>query len=372
MTSMWRRVKIAIRSHWKAICLVLGIIFLYRDSFFSSFFQDDRLQLDMARSGNWLATVPNNNHFHPISIQLFYSLGDLLTPNNPFGFHFILFLVFIATMKLFYDLSYQFLKDKNKAFLAVIFYSFNLSIFANFYWIANSHFALAPLFALLTIFFYQKKSRLSGILTPVSFLLGLGSNELFYIFPVGLLLYAFFTKNLKIGRLVSVLVADVIAVILRLLLLHLPTQSAYRFTFDLRVLKTIQWYLLRVVNLPEGIRNKNNLILYVFLVILLSLISISFYKLHQKRGVRWPILIFGTLWFLIFGLTFFLLPNHMSAHYLSTSLFGPVLIFAEILSGKKLTLAVIITYLLMSYFGLEFLKATHWIILKNTGPIGTF
>ncbi len=326
----------------------------------------------MARSGNWLATVPNNNHLHPISIQLFYSLGDLLTPNQPFGFHLILFIIFLITLRLFYQLSLQLLRDKSKARLAVFFYAFNLSIFANFYWIANSHFVLAPFFALLTIICYQQRSKLFNFITPLVFLLGLGSNELFYIYPLGLLLFAAFTKKINRVRLFTLALVDLIAVILRITFLHLPTQEAYRFTLDLRLLKTAWWYVLRILNLPEGIRNQNNLALYLLLVIMLGLLVASFLKLYRKNKVRWPILIFGSLWFLVFGLTFFFLPNHMSAHYMSTGLFGPALIFAEILHGRKTIILTIIVYLLLSYFGLEFLKATHWIILKNTGPIGSF
>lgn len=88
------------------------------------------------------------------------------------------------------------------------------------------------------------------------------------------------------------------------------------------------------------------------------------------RNVK--LILFGAAFFVLSALPFFFLPNHMSSYYLTMALFGPALIFGKFIQGKKLTILVCLGYLLLTILGLKFLSHTHWIILKNTGPIGKF
>lgn len=84
------------------------------------------------------------------------------------------------------------------------------------------------------------------------------------------------------------------------------------------------------------------------------------------------LILFGAAFFVFGALPFFFLPNHMSAYYLTIALFGPALIAGNVIKSKKLIILFFLGYLLLTIFGLQFLSATHWIILKNTGPIGKF
>lgn len=84
------------------------------------------------------------------------------------------------------------------------------------------------------------------------------------------------------------------------------------------------------------------------------------------------LILFGGAFFVLSAMPFFFLPNHMSSYYLSMALFGPALIAGEILKGRKLIILFCLLYLLLTLLGLNFLSQTHWIILKNTGPIGKF
>lgn len=84
------------------------------------------------------------------------------------------------------------------------------------------------------------------------------------------------------------------------------------------------------------------------------------------------IILFGSAFFIFSALPFFFLPKHMSSYYLTIALFGPALIFGKSVKGRKLTILICLCYLLITILGLKFLSQTHWIILKNTGPIGKF
>lgn len=340
---------------WLSLLVTLVAV-IYRDSFTSPFFQDDRILLNLPLTP--IANFP----YRPLSQPIFYQLNYVLFGLNPLGFHLVLFLFFTGTVFLIFSLAKQILKTDLKAFVATVFYAANISLFANFYWIATSYFTVGAFFFFLTIYLYLHKKALAAFL---SFLLALGSNEMAFILPIiflllgwfrtfwpkSLWLYFLFLPVLLVGRLV----------------LGLP--QAVDYTLSLNFLPTLRWYLFRALNLPEGVQRTTSPALYFVFVIFILLFVVS---LLRYRKISFRLLIFGLAFFLLGALPFFFLPGHMSSYYLTIALFGPALIFGEIVSGKKLTALILVSYLALTVLGLEFLSQTHWIILKNTGPIGKF
>jgi len=110
----------------------------------------------------------------------------------------------------------------------------------------------------------------------------------------------------------------------------------------------------------------------LFLAIFVVVLVFSLAGYIRKQQVNVKLWILAVFWFIAGALPFYFLPNHMSSYYLTMALFGPALLFAEVFSGKKLVYAAVIVYFFMTVRGLDFLSKTHWIILKNTGPIGSF
>ncbi len=340
--------------------LLFGLVIFYRDSFFSLFFQDDFLLLKLSKQGNFIAPIPNFP-YRPIAIQAFYSLGSLISGNQPFGFHLLSFVLFSGALLFVYLLSSQILKNPSAARLGTLFYAFNISLFPIFFWVATSYFVLAAFFTFGALYFFMRSGSWSFTMSLIFFLLGLLSNELVLVTPVLLVLINYLQKTRLWIRLVPYVVVGVVYALFRLQL-SFPSASDYHLNFGLKnFLTTLRWYFWRIFNLPEGVRTGASPMIYLLFIACLGIFIIILSKTTRK----W--LIFSTLWFIFGALPFFFLPNHMSSYYLTLSLFGPaVLIGKSLADDKRLTIIFFIFYLLLAVFGLNYLSQTHWIILKPT------
>ncbi len=342
---------------------VLLIIFLtgivYRNSFISPFFQDDKILLNLSFLP--LANFP----YRPISQQLFYFLSHRLFGMNVLGFHLVLFLAFSLTMYVLFHLATILLKDKTKALAAVFFYALNISLFANFYWVATSYFSIGALFFFLTLYFYVKKRTW---LTFFSWILALGSNEIAFVLPI-----IFLTINwleYSWPKCSWIFLVSLPIFLWFRILIGFPKAADYTMQFNLSALATFKWYLLRGFNLPEGV-DRGGVIFYLLFIIIVFLLMFSIWKYFRQKKINLRVLVFSVGMFIFGALPFYFLPGHMSSYYLTISVFGMALIFSEVFRGK-IVLVVMGLYLIMTILGLQFLSQTHWIILKNTGPIGQF
>ncbi|MCL4389950.1 MAG: hypothetical protein M1484_01200 [Patescibacteria group bacterium] len=341
--------------HWLSVLpIILLTAFVYRASFTAPFFQDDKILLNLATGGNLFAPIPNFP-YRPISQALFYKICFFFFGLNPLGYHLALFAFFVGTVILVFLLAQRFLDSWTRAWLVAFFYALNVSLFANFFWIATSYFSIGGFFFFLTIWLYFQKNAWPAL---VSFILALGSNEIAFVLPLILIIASWFQNYWpkKLGLFVGLL-----PIFLGLrLLVGLPTAGDY--SVGLNFLSPLRWYSLRAFNLPEGV-DRAGPVFYLLFVALLAMLLVS---LKNRR-----LLIFGAGFFLVGALPFFFLPAHMSSYYLTIALFGPALIFGGLVRAKLVSLFVGV-YLLLTIFGLDFLSRTHWIILKNTGPIGQF
>lgn len=355
--------------NWLKLIFVLILVALvYRNSFTARFFQDDKLNLELAASKNFLAVIPGANHYRPVSVQGFYLLGETVSGYNPMGYHLLEFGLFAATLFLVYKSGLIVTGNARSAFLISFLYALNISLFANFYWIANSQFVIGSFLFFLSFVLFYSKGWKQWLAVPV-FLIGLLSNEqiisLVVLLPI---VSRLLKKPYKFPVLASLAALALGWVGLRLFVLRLPTTSDYALNFrPLTLLATLRWYILRALDLPEGIKLRQNLQITVLFIIFLGSL------LPGLRKLNWKLITLGGLWYLVALGVFAFMPGHISAHYLTVSLFGSSLILAQFLPKNKLMLAGILTvYLGLTVYGLEFLSRTHWIILKNTGPIGQF
>lgn len=337
----------------KPLFILFGIIlltaFVYRDSFNSRFFQDDKLNLELAASKNFLAFVPGANHYRPISIQSFYLVGETFFGLNPLGYHLLEFVFFAATSWLIYKISHS--------LMVVFLYALNVSLFANFYWIANSQFVLGGFFFFLTFWLFQKNSWWA---VP-AFILGVLSNEqILALIPLLIITNWFFRQKFSLNVFLVLCLLGSLWFVFRLF--HLPTTTDYALVFQpVKILATLRWYLLRALDLPEGVRVSTTTIAFLFFIV------------FPKAKPDLKIVAYGLVWFILGLWIFLFIPGHISAHYLTVSLFGSSLVLAQLLPKNKIGLVVcLLIYLSQTMVSLNFLAQTHWIILKNTGPIGKF
>lgn len=349
--------------NWLKILLILILTAgVYRDSFTARFFQDDKVLLALSQQNNWFAPVPNFP-YRPVSIQFFYFLGRTFSGFDPLGYHLLLFGAFALTLVVGFNLGKILLKDETRAVMAVFFYALNVSLFANFYWVATSYFVLGTLFFLSALYFYLQPGLKSLLLALFFFLLALGSNEIAFVFPAVALVVSWYLRQFS-SRLWLFLSVDLALFFSRLFLVGLPKAADYTIQINGQFFATFRWYILRVLDLPEGIRFSGNYFLIgLFILFLLSIFLAK---------INWRLLFFALGWFFLAALPFYFLPGHMSAYYLTLALFGPALFLGGIFGKSKLMFWAMGIYLVLTVVGLDFLARSHWIILKNTGPIGKF
>ena len=361
-------------NRWE-LCLLGGIIllsaFVYRNSFSSRFFQDDRIAMDMANSGDWLATVPGVNHYRPVTIQLFYGLSQNFFGLNPLGYHLVEFIAYCLTIVVIYFLLKKILKDPGKAMTGTFVYALNVSLFGNFYWIATSYFSIGALFFFAASYLYLRSGKAAAALTLLTLAIAILSNELALTLPFIFLALSWYF-GFRPKRLIGSFALAGLYFFAKLKLIGMPQVSDYSYSFNSQVLATARWYFLRAFNLPEGVRfSADPLIPGLFLVFLI-LIAVAIGHYFFREGTRIKVFLLAGAWFGAAALPFFFLPMHMSAYYLTMALFSPALLAGEVISVGWLRAITLPVYLWLTVAGLEFLSRTHWIILKNTGPIGKF
>lgn len=341
----------------------LVLIVFYFPAFFGHFFQDDFLLLKLAR-GNPLAILPHFP-FRPVAIQLYFGLGLALFGQNPFGFHLLLFLFFLAGLYFAGEVTRHLFP--NEITPVLIFYAANVSLFPLFYWVATSYFTLALFFFFASLFLFLQKSRSSLVGSILLFAAGLLSNEIILVTPVLFCLFLWLNhQKIPWRKIAWFVVVDLSYLLFRLGYTSAPLASDYRLDFSLRFLATFRWYFLRLFNLPEGIKIRGGAEIYflfeffVFIVFLRSIFLWQQGKFPGRYGL------FALAWFFVGALPFFFIPGHMSAYYLTLSLFGPAVFLTKLFDQSKLLLLVLIVYLGLSLLGLSYLAQTHWIILRTT------
>lgn len=138
------------------------------------------------------------------------------------------------------------------------------------------------------------------------------------------------------------------------------------YTLSLNFLPVLRWYFFRALNLPEGMDRAEVILYFLFLMFILVLV-LGLWENFEPRVVA-----LGIMFFVFGALPFYFLPYHMSSYYLTMAMFGPALIYTQAFRDEKMLLVAGVIYLALTIYGLDFLSRTHWIILKNTGPIGKF
>lgn len=341
--------------------VLAGLAFLYRNSFTAPFFQDDWNLLALARNDN-IFTPIQGFPYRPLSIQIFYKIGLWLFGQNPLGFHLFLFAVFAAGLYFIYRLGQRLFRDNTIAKLVTIIYALNISLFPLFYWVAISYFVFAAFFVFGSIYFF-----LTGIipLALLFFALGLLSNELVIVLPALLLLINWFLRKISWRKLLPFVVVDTGYLLWRAVFVSLPEASDYKLDFSAKFLATVRWYLLRIFNLPEGVKIAGGMEIYILFAIVVVILAAATIFAIRKNNFPGRLLFFATMWFFVGALPFYFLPGHMSAYYLTIALFGPALFSAKLLSeNKKLAIIFLIVYILLAFLGLNYLSQTHWIITK--------
>lgn len=345
---------------------------LYYDSFNSPFFQDDKLHFSLMHQGNFWEPVKDFPYYRPIPIKVFYSLGFFLGGYNPLPYHLILFAAFLVCLKTIFSLVKKLTGERRTSLKTTFFYATNISLFGVFYLLPASYVVLGAMFIFLTIRSYLVPGIKGFLLTLLFNFLAFGSSELSFVIPGLMFSVDFYQKKFQKVRLVFFVLLSAIAFFIRKMIVGLPSNSDYQIEFGLRTFSSLKWYLFRAINLPEGVKRDIGSTFWIVTIAFLIILALASVHCLKNKRVSLRLIVFSAMWFIAGGLPYYLLPNHLSCIYIMVALFGPMLLLAKIFSEKYLFVAAALLYFSMSILGLSFLRTTHWMILKNTGPIGQF
>jgi hypothetical protein len=310
--------------------------------------------------------------YRPLSVQIYTWICHLLFGLNPFGFHLVAFIFHLINIYLVWYLIMLLTKNPSCAFLIAFFWGVSSIHFMSLFWIAEFSLVLVSFFFFLSFIFYLKGKYWRFLLL---FLLGLLSNELMVTLPVILLIYELLFKKSSLVKLIPPAIAVIVFISLRFFLFTTLLGEYYRLNFTIKQLtRSLRWYTLRLINLPEGIKfflflEKSAFLsfcfscLFVFFFLILPLL---FFK--TKKPLNWRIIILGTTWFFLSLTPVIFMSQHQSPLYASLGLPGFFLCLGEIFQKftqdkvqKYLTLGAIFSFFLTSFFSVRLMQKHHWV-----------
>lgn len=381
------------KSYFKllAIFFIFGLaIMIFYGGFFNYFFQDDFINIYLG----WLQTprdigklsyvfIENPyNAYRPIAYYLFGLIIIYILHLNSFITHFILFLIHLTNIILLWRFLETFISSKKLIFLTIFLYALSSIHFGILYWWTTDYLSLGTLFLLVNLLLIKRYESLPTNLKYGSiiilYIITILTNEALFVLPLLLLVfhYLFHTKNIQ-KLIIPITIISLGSFVFRYSISKFRELPDYSLGTINEIYKSIQWYLLRAFNLPEGIRALGSISLGITLMVFVGLLFIFliaiYFSWKNMNQDRLHIFIFGISWYLIFGFPFFLLPHHLSSFYLHTALIGISLSTASVLSSflmnKSILRKIIIFifcggYAVLSYLNIMYFQKAHWIVRR--------
>lgn len=356
---------------------VAAFLFIYLPAWHNPFFQDDFLLLKLTHPQNihswsdFLAPISKNFHYRPLAFNVYYYVLQQGLGLNWFGFHLVNSIWLLATAGLVWLILHQLTDSPAWSLIGAILYLISPIHYMTQFWTATFNNTQGVSLLLLSFYWYLRFDRTHQhrYLLAAMGLFGaaLLTNEGTIVLPGLIGVYLLFLAKRPWQYLLSqAFLWGGIALsylLIRLATIGLPAGPAYGLSFSLEIFSTLKWYVFRTIGLPEGIRfidSRSGL----YLLSSLSLGVIAKIYLSNKSKIPWKYLAFGLSWFIIGGLPFYALPNHLSAYYLETAYVGLVLIYVvifKVASQKILAMTFVILSFFISLMSVRGMQATHWV-----------
>ncbi|KKR88136.1 MAG: hypothetical protein UU34_C0001G0133 [Candidatus Curtissbacteria bacterium GW2011_GWA1_41_11] len=329
------------------ILIAIATIFIYRQSFFNFFAQDDFILTSEFSQNSLLVdfknalSPPRVTHWRPIHNLYFLIAGNIFNKNY-FGYHLLTFTIHITAVFLIFKIIHKTSKNLKVAFVASFIYAIHPAHFVTLFWISGAATTIGFLFLLLAFLFYLEKKAL---LSLSSFICSLLASEAMLVGISLFLIYQFlFRKKEGFNRqLIYILSISVLFAIVRFLFLTPETTfDAYKFKIGLETLSAIKYYVLRIVGFAEI---SGDLLISVALVLFLVTAGFLLNRTPESLSKR-RLALFGIITIVVGLFPFILIPDLLSPHYMNISIFG----FSIILSLAISNLNFLKFFLLLSLF----------------------
>lgn len=367
------------------------------------FFQDDWFVLNWVRTGDLKSFFEFRTdiiYWRPLSMPIFFLLGEKLFGLRPFGYHLIVFIIHLVNTFLIGRIIFLLFKNRLSVFTIALLYATASFHYMSLSWLSLAWNVIGNLFILLAIYFYifgERKPKVYFPLSFIFFLLALASTEFAIVFPVLIIFVELFRNNFNLSKalkrgMILISASSLIVLIylfIRFVLFPVPSDGEYAIAIDSRVFNNYFWYLAWLVNLPEVLKYqiqltnlsapKDPTFLEPFRPYTYPLLTSSFIfaltlgalfiNISGRSKIK---ALIAALIFIAFALSpVIFLPFHSFPYYLTVASIGFLVFIGYIFSNiiKKstsiinllLTILIIVSWITTSFFNLAFTRKTHWI-----------
>lgn len=377
-----------------------GLLF-YFPSIKYGFFQDDFIHLYSSRAESFsqfsnffnpFASFPDIFFFRPLTTQAYFFLNTTLVGLNPAIFHLEALVLHVINSYLFYIVVVLLWKKRNIAIISSIFYSLSSIHFLSLYYISSFQELGRTFFIFIALIFYiyhiQKKSKLSYIITLVSFVAALLSKETSVVFPAILICFEMLRRRSEPWNLVFkqtfIKTIPFFIVLIGYLILRMSGfnqifhEGEYSIAISVgSILQNLKWYALWIFGLPEILSTYPSLkpssilqftqdfpqalvMIGLFLILILSAVWSCLRVITSKK-----ILILSSLLFIIPLLPVLVLNQHKYPQYLDLSMivFLPTLI-GLLISIRRFRYVTMLfgfgSFILIQFLSLQLTEQNHW------------
>ncbi|MCR4325024.1 MAG: hypothetical protein NUV69_05045 [Candidatus Curtissbacteria bacterium] len=279
---------------------------------------------------------------------------------NALNFSLLIFAFHIANSYLVGYLSLQLFKNRLAAFLSSLLYATAAFHFLTLSWFSLAWVAIGTTPFLLSLIFYikyrSKRNNKYLVFSLVSFIMSLTATEFAITLPAFIVILEFFaglSRRDIIKKISPILIFTTPVIILYLLarfvFFPIPAEGDYQITIDRQVTKTLAWYFLWLLNIPEELkyqiivsklqlthtflRDSGKLFLPTLLLISTTLSTFSLLLLASLKFKMAKLLGFSLIAFVVGIMPVLFLPSHSYPYYLSIASIFPFISIGYLLSA---------------------------------------
>lgn len=347
---------------------VLFAAFIFRDSFFNFFVQDDFILINQFSQGEFLEDLKNTfgepevTHWRPFH-SLYFLISGNLFGKNYFFYHLLTFFLYALTGFVIYKITYAIFKERRLSIFASFFYLLNPLHFISLFWISGAATTIGFLLFSFSFYFYLIKKHAASI---CFFLFSLLASEGMIAGLVVFCAWKLLVKKNKLSFsfLAQISFASLVFLAVRYLFFTPKiTFEVYTIEFSQNTLFAIKYYLTRILGFGET--SKDVFPSVVLLIFLLYVVFLIFKKAGRDKNLR--LLIFFLIIVTIGLFPFVLIPNHLSPHYMNISAFGFSMIVALALYRVKPIFRLVLAglFLISSFLTVNATKNNNWVVERG-------
>ena len=394
------------KKYWLTIFIFIFTSLFFAKSLTNYFGGDDWFHLNISQISNFseflnfFNPIPNSQSaafYRPLSIQFFFFIIQSLFGLRPFFYHLPIYLMFLGTIYLFYQLLKKLNFSQNQTNLTIIFYALSATHFTQLYFISANQEIMMVFFVLLYLLLGLNGRK---IWSQIFILLAFLSKDKAIVAPIILLLIKLTEEknSLKIISLkwfkkfllknCDLIISGVLVLIylyIRFFLFHSPglKDQSYQLNFSPKlILNSFYFYCWWLLGAPELIQDympkiytflprffsdlgeQGKMIIALginFLITLLFLLWVNWRKFWG--AANWQKNLYGFAFLLLGLLPVIFLPQHKFTIQLGLPMLGMAILLSLLINSEKrkwLAIFAITLFLIFNFVTIKITEKTNY------------